>query len=67
MARPMAGTILSILMLAGVLLTGGGVYAIVKRGDRKRGTLMIVAGLVMFGNVAISAIPGPDAPMLEQR
>ncbi len=56
---PMAGMILSILMLAGILLTGGGIYAIVKRGDRKRGALMIVAGLVMFGNVAISAIPMP--------
>ncbi|ATP21497.1 MULTISPECIES: hypothetical protein [Sphingobium] len=55
----MAGMILSILMLAGILLTGGGIYAIVKRGDRKRGVLMIVAGLVMFGNVAISAIPMP--------
>ena len=64
---PMAGMILSILMLAGILLTGGGIYAIVKRGDRKRGVLMIVAGLVMFGNVAISAIPGPDVPMLERR
>lgn len=53
----MAGTILSILMLAGVLLTGGGVYTIVKKGDRKRGALMIVAGLVMFGNVAISVMP----------
>lgn len=61
----MAGTILSILMLAGVLLTGGGVYAIVKRGDRKRGALMIIAGLVMFANVAISAIPGPDIAILQ--
>lgn len=67
MASIMAGTILSILMLAGVLLTGGGIYAIVKKGDRKRGALMIVAGFVMFGNVAISAIPGPDLPVLEQR
>ncbi|GFZ89448.1 hypothetical protein GCM10019071_19220 [Sphingobium fuliginis] len=46
-------------------LTGGGAYAIVKKGDRKRGMLMILAGLVMFGNVAISAIPGPDLPVLE--
>ena len=52
-------------MLAGVLLTGGGVYAIARKGDRKRGALMIIAGLVMFANVAISAIPGPDLPMLE--
>jgi hypothetical protein len=59
----MAGTILSILMLAGVLLTGGGVYAIVKKRDRKRGALMIVAGLVMFGNVLIVAVPfGQIAP-----
>ncbi len=65
MACSMAGTILSILMLAGVVLTGGGIYAIVKIGDRKRGALMIVAGLVMFANVAISAIPGPDLPVLE--
>lgn len=54
-------------MLAGVLLTGGGIYAIAKKGDRKRGALMIFAGLVMFGNVAISAIPGPDLPVLERR
>lgn len=67
MACFMAGTILSLLMLAGLLLTGGGIYAITKKGDRKRGTLMIIAGLVMFANVAISAIPGPDVPMLEHQ
>lgn len=66
MTGRMAGTILSILMLAGVLLTGGGIHAIVRRGDRKRGGLMIVAGLVMFANVAITAIPGPDVPALER-
>ena len=65
MACSMAGTILSILMLAGMALTGGGIYAIVRKRDRKRGTLMIVAGLVMFANVAITAIPGPDLPALE--
>lgn len=63
----MAGTILSILMLAGVLLTGGGVYAIVRRRERKRGILMIVAGLVMFANVAISAMPGPDVMVPDQQ
>ncbi|EPR14514.1 hypothetical protein M527_28605 [Sphingobium indicum IP26] len=52
-------------MLAGMALTGGGIYAIVRKGDRKRGALMIVAGLVMFANVAVSAIPGPDLPVLE--
>ncbi|PHQ63116.1 MAG: hypothetical protein COC10_07850 [Sphingobium sp.] len=57
MARSMNGAILSILMLAGILLTGGGLYAIISKGDRKRGALMIVAGLVMFANVMIAAIP----------
>ena len=59
MACFMAGAILSILMLAGVILTGGGVYAVVKKKDAKRGVLMIIAGLVMFANVAISSVPGP--------
>lgn len=63
----MAGTILSILMLGGMLLTGGGVYTLVKLRERKRGILMIVAGLVMFANVAITAIPGPDMKMFEQQ
>lgn len=66
MACFVAGTILSLLMLAGMALTGGGIYAIVRKRDRKRGMLMIVAGLVMFANVAISAIPGPDLPVLEK-
>lgn len=63
----MIGAILSLLMLAGALLVGGGIYAIAKLNDRKRGILMIVAGMVMFGNVAITALPGPDLPGLEQR
>lgn len=67
MACTMAGTLLSILMLAGIALTGGGIYTIVKKRDAKRGALMIFAGLVMFGNVAITAIPGPDLPVFEQR
>ncbi len=63
----MAGTILSILMLGGMLLTGGGVYTLVKLRERKRGILMIVAGLVMFANVAITAIPGPDMKVFEKQ
>lgn len=67
MGRAMTGTILSILMLAGLLLTGGGLYVMFRLRDRKRGALMIIAGLVMFGNVAITAIPRPDLPPLERR
>ncbi len=57
MASAMNGTILSILMLAGAALTGGGAYALAKGRDRKRGVLMLVAGLVMFANVAIMTVP----------
>ncbi|MEJ7935121.1 LPXTG cell wall anchor domain-containing protein [Sphingobium sp. AN558] len=53
----MTGTILSILMLAGLALTGGGIFTMVRRRERKRGMLMIAAGLVMFANVAIAVIP----------
>ena len=48
---------LSILMLAGVALTGGGLYKIVKLHDRKQGLLMLAAGIVMFANVAIWLLP----------
>ena len=57
-AASMSATILSILMLAGLLLGGGGLYLLAKRPDlRKQGWLMIVAAMVMFGNVAIWAMP----------
>ncbi len=53
----MSGTILSLLMLAGILLTAGGLFLLAKKRDRRRGVLMIAAGVVMFANVAIWAIP----------
>ena len=54
----MSGTILSLLMLAGFALGAGGIHLIAKRPEsRKQGWLMIVAALVMFGNVAIWAVP----------
>ncbi|MBT2187550.1 hypothetical protein [Sphingobium nicotianae] len=53
----MNGTILSILMLAGIALTTGGVTLIVKRRAHKQGWLMLVAAAVMFANVAIWAMP----------
>jgi hypothetical protein len=55
----MTGTstlILSLLMLAGFALAAGGVYTLAKVGDRKRGVLMLIAALVMWGNVAIMTI-----------
>lgn len=44
-------------MLAGIALCSGGAYMLAKRRDTKRGALMIVAGCVMFANVAIWAVP----------
>jgi hypothetical protein len=44
---------LSVLMLAAFALIGGGLYLILKGTDRRKGTLMLVAALVMLGNVLI--------------
>ncbi|WP_201022954.1 hypothetical protein [Sphingopyxis sp. H115] len=52
----MSDTILSILMLTGVLMTGGAVL-VFRKGDRRRALLMLVAALVMFANVAIWLVP----------
>ena len=52
----MSDTIMSILMLTGVLLTGGAVL-VFRKGDRRRALLMFVAALVMFANVAIWLVP----------
>lgn len=48
--------ILSLLMLAGFALAAGGAYLIAKRKDRRRGILMLVAALVMWGNVAVMSL-----------
>ncbi|GEM_PF-1198978 len=53
----MSGTILSVLMLAGLALSIGGLYLIGWRRDPKRGWLMLAAAMVMFGNVAILTMP----------
>jgi len=53
----MNDTVLAILMLAGFALTGGGIYLLAKKRDRKQAMLMLVAGVVMFANVAIMTAP----------
>lgn len=53
----MSDLVLSIIMLAGLLLLVGSGWMIVKRRDRKRGLLMLVAAAVMFANVAIWVMP----------
>lgn len=46
-------TILSILMVAAFLLGAGGVYLIVKRRERGKGLLMLLAAAVALVNVLI--------------
>lgn len=48
-----AATILSILVLATFALVAGGAYLLIKRKEQKQGVLMLVAAVVMFGNVLI--------------
>ena len=48
-----SSTFLSILMVAAILLTLGGIHLLVKRKDRKKGILMLVAASVAFGNVLV--------------
>ena len=44
---------LSIAVLAAFVLVGGGVWLVLKRGDKKQGGLMILAALVLLANVLI--------------
>jgi hypothetical protein len=44
-------------MLAVFALVGGGVWSIAKRRETKRGVLMLVAGLVLLGNVLVWTWP----------
>ncbi len=46
-------TALSIAMIAAFVLIAGGIKLMLGRNDRKRGVLMIVAALVLIGNVLI--------------
>jgi hypothetical protein len=46
-------TLLSILMLAAFLLALGGLHLIVKRNERRKGALMLLAAAVALGNVLI--------------
>lgn len=48
--------VLAVLMIAGFVLAGGGAYVLAKKGDRTKAVLMIVAGMVMWGNVAIMTL-----------
>jgi hypothetical protein len=49
----LGATFLSILMIAAFALAAGGIHLLIKRKDRKKGTLMLVAAAVMFANVLV--------------
>lgn len=44
---------LSLAVLAAFALIGGGLWLLVKRGERKQGGLMIAAAVVLLANVLI--------------
>jgi hypothetical protein len=45
--------LLSIAVFAAFALVAGGVWLLVRKGERKQGALMILAALVLFANVLI--------------
>jgi LPXTG-motif cell wall-anchored protein len=46
-------TLLSLLMIAAFAMFAGGAWIILRRREIRQGALMIVAGLVMLGNVLV--------------
>jgi hypothetical protein len=53
MQSSLPATLLSITVIAAFLLGGGGVRMIAVKRDRKKGLLMLIAGLVLLANVLI--------------
>jgi hypothetical protein len=49
----MSATLLSLLVLSAIALTGGSVYLLRRGGARKQAILMLVMAAVMAANVAI--------------
>ncbi len=64
--KNLADWVLSILMLAGAALLGGGIYQLRQGQNRKQGWLMLLAAAVMFMNVVIWTIPTPDQVVTEE-
>lgn len=52
----MQGIFLSVAMLAVLALAIGGGWLIAKGRDRRRGVLMIIAAVVLLGNVLILTV-----------
>ena len=56
MQSGVGAVLLSIAMLAAFTLAGGGIWMISKRRDVRKGVLMLLAALVLLGNVLIWTI-----------
>ncbi len=63
LAGPVRDLILSLAALAALALLGGGLWLALRRGERRRGGLMVAAGLVLLFNVWSwgTLPPRPDA------
>ena len=48
--------LLSVAMLGAFVLAGGGIWMIARRRDVRKGILMLVASLVLLGNVLVWTI-----------
>ncbi len=55
----MADLLMSLTMLAALALIAGAAVLWIKRGERRKALLMIVAALVALANVAIWSLPAP--------
>lgn len=55
--QTVASAALSLAVLAAFALAGGGLYLIVKQRNWKQGPLMLVAALVLLGNVLVWTLP----------
>jgi hypothetical protein len=52
-----SATLLSVIVLTAFALAGGGLYLLTRRRDTKKGVLMLLAALVLLGNVVIWTAP----------
>jgi hypothetical protein len=49
----LADALLSIAVLGAFVLLGGGLWLLVKKGEKKQGSLMVLAALVLLANVLV--------------
>lgn len=45
--------VIASIVMAGVIALGWGGVQVIRKGDRQKGVLMLVAALVVFGNLLI--------------